>query len=464
MNALAGIRHSISGTIHRGRPPQFEVQNALTSTGLVVDENARFPVGSLGKVFTALAVLQAVERGQLSFQTELATLLPEVRLRSDFRSGQPIQIEHLLTHSAGLPTEVAAEETFGRRWELDELPRMLSGAALIHPPGQRAQYSNVGYDLLGLVLQRISGQSFEDFMTERVFDPLGLEGTGYCFDEQTIPGDLGGADGALLRGPAFTNNDLPSGGLIMSAYALSVFMQHLLHAGTEQSLLSAGVRERLTTASPYRPLPGVRQQPGVPAMGFFVERRCGAELPFHTGGKPGYLAYCHYLHDFAYFTLIAGPSLRSRVLWKQHVAGVERLLGVPDRADQDRDVERDFFGFASGDCLDELPAYEASQAVLREFVGKYAVLGYYDIYFEIRAGCLYTDYGEMAELRAIGPAEFVAVRYLPGERVRFVWEADGSAIAGVYVSLTYHAKLRTEADVERHLALMARRFGAPKTS
>jgi CubicO group peptidase (beta-lactamase class C family) len=423
-----------------------------------VDEDTRFVVGSLSKPVTALAVLRLVEQGRVALDDPVRSVIPELRTADEL--ADVIRIEHLLTHSSGLPAEVRAEDTFDASWELDELLAILSEFPLLFPPGARSQYSNVGYGVLGLVIERVAGTSFEAFMADHVFAPMGMSSASYRIDAHTCPGYQRGADGALVTVPPPSANEAPAGGLILSPRDLAQFLTHLVHA-QEGAFISPDVRRLLLTPAPYRPLPGVRQQTGVPALGFFVERRFGMNLAYHTGSKPGHLAFCHVLPErpSAVFTLIAGPLAGVGALWRAHVERLHALAGREALEQHGAESDASYFGYASRPSADAAP-HRPGAAELERCAGRYGVLGYYDIEFQVRGNELWTSYGQMAELVPIGPYEFVAARYLPNECVRFVMGADGSRAVGVYVSMSYHRRLEDPALLREHGALMAARFGA----
>ncbi len=424
-----------------------------------IDESTRFRVGSLSKIFTAIGVLRLVQQGSLTLDAELIRLLPEFKFRNDFKTAEPIRVEHLLSHSSGLPVEAKAELTFVSSWQLDELVPLLEHHALAFPPGQRAQYSNVGYDVLGLVIERVSGQSFERYMHEHVFTALGMTSAGYHPDGNTVPGFFRDADGAVLESPEQPANELPAGGLLLSARDFAAFLGWLLEPSeSSQAFLRNSLKQLLLMPSAYRPLDGVRQQPGVPAVGFYIEQRFGRVMAFHTGSKPGYLAYCHVLPDagLATFTFVTGPFAPVREIWEYHLANLESLLA--EAPPSSRASAAPLLGTVLDTCLSELASYEPSADELEACAGRYGVVGYYDVAFTVSGRTLRTDYGEMGELVPVAAHEFVAARYLPGERLRFVKAAEEKAASAVYVSLTLHTRLEGELLL-RHEQLKAERFG-----
>jgi D-alanyl-D-alanine carboxypeptidase len=118
-----------------------------------------FRLASITKSFTATAVLQLVERGKLKLEDPLSTYLPE------FPNSEKIRISHLLSHTAGVPDFIPYEE--------------LTKQPLEFPPGSRINYSNNGYMLLGHVIEKVSGQRWDEYLRDHIFAPLAMKHSGY---------------------------------------------------------------------------------------------------------------------------------------------------------------------------------------------------------------------------------------------------------------------------------------------
>lgn len=124
-----------------------------------------FEIGSIGKAFTAVVILQLHAEGRLDLADPVVRHLPWFRVP---RYGERITIHHLLSHTAGITAGVdgTPEATF-QVWRLRDLP---TGCA----PGRRCHYSNVGYKALGLVIEAIEGSRYRDVLQRRILDPLGM--------------------------------------------------------------------------------------------------------------------------------------------------------------------------------------------------------------------------------------------------------------------------------------------------
>ena len=131
--------------------------------------------------------MQLVEQGKIDLDDPVVDYLPYFELADD-RYGT-ITIRELLTHTSGLPDV----EDFGYDnpaydvEALDRYVRSLTDTSLIAAPGEGFSYSDMGFDILGDVVATVSGQPFEEYVQENIFDPLGMENTTFLPDE-TYPG------------------------------------------------------------------------------------------------------------------------------------------------------------------------------------------------------------------------------------------------------------------------------------
>ncbi len=141
--------------------------------GLPVDpERTAFGVGSVGKVFTWTAVMQLFEQGKLDLDEDINTYL-DFRIPDTYP--QPITLKHLMTHTSGFENRLlnsavfdAAELVPPRDWLLANMH------ARVRPPGEYAGYSNFNAMLAGYIVTRVSGQPYDQYIQEHIFDPLGM--------------------------------------------------------------------------------------------------------------------------------------------------------------------------------------------------------------------------------------------------------------------------------------------------
>jgi CubicO group peptidase (beta-lactamase class C family) len=145
-----------------------------------------FQSGSVGKQFTATAVMMLVEEGKVSLDEKISKYLGEVP-----EAWQNITVRHLLTHTSGL-TDYPDDFDFRRDYTEDELLKRAQAIKPDFKPGEKWQYSNLGYLTLGVLIHKVSGQFYGDFLQERVFKPLEMTTTRIISEADIIPNRAAG--------------------------------------------------------------------------------------------------------------------------------------------------------------------------------------------------------------------------------------------------------------------------------
>ena len=148
------------------------------------DQESVFRIASMTKSFTAATILLLRDEGRLRLDDRVARWVPELTgLVHPTSDSPPITIEHLLTMSAGFPTD----DPWGDRQQgldFDRFAGLLrSGLNFAWVPGTRYEYSNLGYGILGRIVTRVAGKEYRAFVRERVLEPLGMSATTYVRDE-----------------------------------------------------------------------------------------------------------------------------------------------------------------------------------------------------------------------------------------------------------------------------------------
>lgn len=154
--------------------------------GLPASEDTLYELASVSKAFTGMGILLLEEQGMLSMTDTVQTYLPWFTLKYQ---GKPVDMQNLtlnnfLHHTSGLTNSRHTKDIpEGNTPDmLQETVKVLVDAELAFPPGEQYNYGTINYDVLGLVIEVVSGQSYEDFMREQVFQPLGLHQT-YVYKE-----------------------------------------------------------------------------------------------------------------------------------------------------------------------------------------------------------------------------------------------------------------------------------------
>ncbi len=141
-----------------------------------------FQSGSVGKQFTAAAVMLLVEDGKLSLDDPITRFLPDAPWR-----WHSITIRHLLTHTSGIPDYEGTTFDLRKDYTEDEWAKMAFGLSLEFQPGARWNYSNTGYALLGFIIHKASGQFYGDLLRDRVFRPIGMQSARVISEADIVP-------------------------------------------------------------------------------------------------------------------------------------------------------------------------------------------------------------------------------------------------------------------------------------
>lgn len=141
--------------------------------------NTKHRLGSVTKQFTAMLILQLVAEGKIDLQTPITTYLPDYPKEN----GDKITTHHLLTHSSGIPNYTAFPDFFAAEsrnpYTPDQFVKKFEDKELEFTPGEKFNYSNSGYFLLGVLIEKLSGKTYEEMLHEKIFTPLGMHDTGY---------------------------------------------------------------------------------------------------------------------------------------------------------------------------------------------------------------------------------------------------------------------------------------------
>lgn len=205
----------------------------LSTRAPVVDETV-FRAGSISKSFTAIGVMTLVEEGRLSLDADLASLLPALPIRNPWNASDPVRLVHLLEHTAGLD-DIAFRHYLleGRDIPLSDAIRLYGPYQSRWRPGSRTSYSNAGPIIAGRVIETVSGERFQDFMTRRLTARLGMTSASWTLTPE-IAGRLSRSyrPGDLIQERFMDIPGRPSGSLNVTASDLARLPLLMLGRGT----------------------------------------------------------------------------------------------------------------------------------------------------------------------------------------------------------------------------------------
>jgi len=263
---------------------------ANKATNAPIDLNTKFNLGSMNKMFTAVAIAQLAQAGKLSFTDTVGKHLPDYPNKE---VADKVTIHQLLTHTSGMGMY------FGQKFK-EQREKLVTVAAhlplfaadpLAFPPGEKFQYSNAAYMLLGAIIEKVSGQDYYSYVQEHIYKPAGMNDTGFYDPAKETPNLAVGytkmsPDGqpqAEIR----DNTNLrevrggPAGGGFSTAPDLVKFQQALF----SYKLLDKAHTELVTTGK----VDGPRGM-GKYGYGFGDNNAGGKHSVGHNGGFPGIAA------------------------------------------------------------------------------------------------------------------------------------------------------------------------------
>ncbi|HZT43668.1 MAG TPA: serine hydrolase domain-containing protein [Chthonomonadaceae bacterium] len=252
--------------------------------------DTKFNLGSMNKMFTAVAIAQLAQQGKLRFEDPIGKYLPDL---PNADMAHKVTIHHLLTHTSGVGdyfNDRFDEASRARFREVKDYLPLFVDSPLAFEPGARFRYSNGGFMLLGAIVEKVSGQNYFDYVREHIYRPAGMSDTdAYSLDHDTPKLATGYTrmDGDDLHGNAGPHNNLfmhvmrggPAGGGYSTVEDLTRFSEALLGG----KLLDKKYVDLLLTGKVE-----VGMEPGVRyAYGFFTRNENGQRIVGHSGGFPG---------------------------------------------------------------------------------------------------------------------------------------------------------------------------------
>lgn len=226
---------------------------ANIASGRAADQDTLFRIGSVSKMFAGLAVLKLVEEGKLSLDDKVRDRVPDVAFENRWEATHPVRIAHLLEHTTGWDDRHPAEsvyagpDTMTTKEALDYHPDSRTSR---WPPGSRHAYSALGSVVAAYIVEKVSGQRFEDYIAKEFFTPLGMASTSYfktkLYDERGATLYLGQVPQEYLQ-----LIYRPPGSINSTARDMAEFLHFLLMRGSTANgqIVSAASMDRMETPS-----------------------------------------------------------------------------------------------------------------------------------------------------------------------------------------------------------------------
>jgi len=215
-----------------------------------------YRVGSITKLFTATAAMQLAEAGKIDIDRPVSAVLPGFSMRSRFAGAGPVTPRLLMTHHSGLPSDILHGFTQAHPASLAETEQELRNTWLAYPPGQLWSYSNVGFSLLGRIVEVAAGEPYAQHLDDAIFRPLGMHSTWISSEISTRPGSAKGYRNGHTQDD-FILRDVPAGGMNSTVRDLSRFLSMVFadgRAGGRQIIRPETLHEMLRVQNADNPL------------------------------------------------------------------------------------------------------------------------------------------------------------------------------------------------------------------
>jgi len=249
--------------------------------GIPIEPDMVFRIGSVTKQFTAAAILLLEEEGKLSVEDDLRKHLPDYPT-----SGRAITIAQLLTHTSGIRSYTDMPD-FGKRMREDmsveEIIALFRDEPLGFEPGEKYAYNNSGYVLLGAIIEKASGKTYEAYLRERIFEPLGMSQTYYGSASRIIPKRAQGYDGVNAE---FENAEYLSMTLPYAAGSLLSTVDDL--AKWDRALEGTGLLSQASLDKWWKPFSLANGESIHYGYGWSISSYQGHRVVGHGGGINGF--------------------------------------------------------------------------------------------------------------------------------------------------------------------------------
>lgn len=281
--------------------------------------DTRFPILSITKSLTAMVIMKLQEEGRLSIQDKISKYFPE------FKYGNKITIEHLLSHTSGLynytnnideADSALVNHPVSRQLVLDQF----INKPLEFKPGSRYQYNNSGYYLLGLIIEQITGKRYEQVVREIIFLPLEMRHSGFDYNHLNEP--------IKATGYQVLNNNVHKTYTYLDS-TVSYSAGGVYSTAADMFLWSGSVRNiQILSTATWHEMISVRK--GNYALGFQVDQFQGKRYIAHSGGYPGFASQFLYYPDQKFTViLLSNVANYDQSVWPVAMGISSILHGLP---------------------------------------------------------------------------------------------------------------------------------------
>lgn len=332
----------------------------------------KFRLGSLTKQFTATSILLLEERGKLKVEDPVSKYMTDAPA-----AWQKITIYNLLTHTSGIPSFTSFPDYRSTEWKdttPGELVARFKDKPLDFEPGSKFDYSNSGYVLLGYLLEKISGQTYGEFLQQNIFTPLGMADTGIDSNKAILPERAQGYEPSAhgIQHSGYISMTVPfSAGALYSTTGDLLKWEQALFGG---KVLSAESLTKMTT--PFKSDYG---------FGLFIDTRDGHKRISHGGGIEGFNTSLNFYPDDKVVVIVLGNL----------VGAVDQVANALGKVALGQPVT----------LISERKEVSVAPSVLADYAGTYQLTPTINNVVSVKDGHLFAKLGTQPELELFAESD-----------------------------------------------------------
>ncbi len=224
-----------------------DIDNNISTTSDTI-----FEVGSISKLFTATAIMQLVEQGKIDLDKPIQEYIKEFSIKTRYTDAEPITIRSLMTHHSGLPSDKISE-IFSLEEEKENFRNEIAYLKEVHTaykPNYIWAYSNLGVDMLGIIIEKVTGMNFYDYIEENILKPLEMNHSSFIVKEEMKPLISKGYESATGKGnDNYYIRTMPAGSLRSNVSDMTNFIKMVINRGSfnDKQILKKETFEQMFT-------------------------------------------------------------------------------------------------------------------------------------------------------------------------------------------------------------------------
>jgi len=375
-----------------------------------------YRVGSISKLFNAIAIMQQLEKGHADLDADIKTYLPYLEFENPFDKPAIVTLRHLLSHKAGILRECPIGHYFDdTEPSLEDTVKSMVGTPFIYQPGLKTKYSNIGVGIAGHILEVLADMDFASYQKEHILEPLNMSSSSFLLEEfikeKVAKGYMRDLKGRQWEAPHFRFGHLSASNLYSNVIDLSKFMNLIFDEG-KPVLKSDSLNRMLSVQFTEQ-----KDASGV-GLGFFMSKIHNFRTVGHSGAVYGFSSNLLVIPEKKIGVVVlnnldGANGINSKIVFNSLGIALEEITGKK--------------------ILDVSDSVKISSTELKKYQGRYERNGR-PAWLTLRNEALfYEPYGTRKQLTPLSKTEFITEDPLGyGERIRIL--DDQGEIKGIEVN------------------------------